>query len=389
MAAEETLLEKARRAVAERGPICDSEGFYQHTGECYSDATQMAFLFSDGLKEILQPSLLEKDITAEEIQAILTETLSAKTFRRRHGDKVDGYVSLLKHLQNRLARHILAEYERIDTCPMGSSPSMLQAPAMKEMFRVKGANAFGTIGGIKGWSGANYVESPTAFSGDDLSVFILLMNLLFFNTTIQVNTVNTHQANAYIFSILVPSSGLGPSEGHGLALYTCGGQDFMYEDNNGPFLFPWRKFVEKYPSFFPCSTFTVKDKASGEIVFKTNWYPIAKKQRAITMIHGIEGEIEVAFGSTTEYDLGETLVTLTIPPEEIAQLYYIKEGTTISVPPGAVAAAPVPFRYGARPLRLEANRGGGKKRTKKNKKRSRRARNSKLSSRSACRSKNR
>lgn len=382
-----SLRERALTLVRERGPICDSEGFYQHLGECYSDATQMAFLFSDGLKEILQPALLEQDITAEQIEAILTKTISKQTFRRRHGEKVDGYVSLFKHLQNRLARHILAEYERIDTCPMVSSPSMFQAPAMKEMFRVKGANAYGTIGGIKGWSGENYRESPTAFSGDDLSVFILLINLLFFNTTIQVNKVNTHEANAYIFSILVPSSGLGPSEGHGLALYTCGGQDFMYEDNNGPFLFPWRKFVEKYPGFFPCSTFTVKDKASGEIAFKTNWYPIAKKQSAITMIHGIEGEIEVAFGSTTEYDLGEIVVSLTIPPEEIAQLYYIKEGNTISVPPRSVAAATVPFRYGARPLRLLENRGGGKKRTRKNKKR--RAKNSKLSSRSAGLSRNR
>jgi hypothetical protein len=44
---------------------CDSEGFYQHLGECWNDSIQMIFLFSDGLKEIVQPALLDPNFDSK------------------------------------------------------------------------------------------------------------------------------------------------------------------------------------------------------------------------------------------------------------------------------------------------------------------------------------
>ena len=45
-----------------KGAICDSEGFYQHEGECWNDAIQMMLLFSDGLKEVVQEKLANNEI---------------------------------------------------------------------------------------------------------------------------------------------------------------------------------------------------------------------------------------------------------------------------------------------------------------------------------------
>jgi len=44
------------------GAKCDSEGFYQHEGECWNDAIQMLFLFSDGLKEVVQEKLANNEV---------------------------------------------------------------------------------------------------------------------------------------------------------------------------------------------------------------------------------------------------------------------------------------------------------------------------------------
>ena len=44
---------------------CDSEGFYQHLGECWNDSIQMIFLFSDGIKEIVQPALLDPNFDSK------------------------------------------------------------------------------------------------------------------------------------------------------------------------------------------------------------------------------------------------------------------------------------------------------------------------------------
>ena len=51
---------------------CDSEGFYQHLGECWNDSIQMIFLFSDGLKEIVQPALLDPNFDSK-VESIIND----------------------------------------------------------------------------------------------------------------------------------------------------------------------------------------------------------------------------------------------------------------------------------------------------------------------------
>lgn len=49
-----TLPKTTYKAQGFRGPICDTLGFHQHSGECWSDTMQQLLFFSDGLKETTQ-----------------------------------------------------------------------------------------------------------------------------------------------------------------------------------------------------------------------------------------------------------------------------------------------------------------------------------------------
>jgi uncharacterized protein len=54
----QALQAEARDLYRQRGPLCDSEGFYQHSTECWSDSIQQLFLNADGLKEMTQHHLI-------------------------------------------------------------------------------------------------------------------------------------------------------------------------------------------------------------------------------------------------------------------------------------------------------------------------------------------
>jgi len=59
--------------------VCDSEGFYQHLGECWNDTIQMIFLFSDGIKEIIQPSLLDPNFDSK-VESIINDEKNKLVF---------------------------------------------------------------------------------------------------------------------------------------------------------------------------------------------------------------------------------------------------------------------------------------------------------------------
>ena len=62
------------------GAKCDSEGFYQHSGECWNDAIQMVFLWTDGLKEVVQEKLAKSEIKTIDNSFIPYPDLIRKNF---------------------------------------------------------------------------------------------------------------------------------------------------------------------------------------------------------------------------------------------------------------------------------------------------------------------
>jgi hypothetical protein len=62
---------------------------------------------------------------------------------------------------------------------------------------------------------------------------------------------------------------------HAMCFYTCGGQDFFYEDNYGPFLFPWRKIMSS-PDFNEIALGSMHGNINGSAIY-SGVYPIVKK----------------------------------------------------------------------------------------------------------------
>jgi hypothetical protein len=363
MGEEVSIREEALELVRRRGPICDSEGFYQHTGECYSDATQMAFLFADGIKEIIQPALLALDVDALDMEPIFDEIESARR-KRFYLERIPEYKLFLKHLQNRLARHIVNEYERVNSCPVESPINVFRAPSHKR--RVAGANAFATIGGIKGITAEEYRESPDAFKKTDLEHMLFILNkVIFTSNPVKLQEGIDDKTVGNMNAVIMTSAIYESRDGHALAWYECGGEELMYEDNNGPFLFPWKKvvrFLKGDYSVFMSGELNMKN---DTLIFKTGWYPIVLKRNIFyTFIHGVEEPIEIKLemesSVSMEQEVGEYKITFTAPPYQKAIGVPVKEYLClIPSSPAAVAPGAQKFRHGARRIRTERNLGGG------------------------------
>lgn len=95
----EALLQQARELLTD--PICSTEGLYQHVGECWNDALQMIFLYTDGIKEKVQKELLHGDLSvmAKRIKGFPQGTVSVGRIKR-----------YLETMRSRFSRQILNQH---------------------------------------------------------------------------------------------------------------------------------------------------------------------------------------------------------------------------------------------------------------------------------------
>lgn len=91
-----------------RGTLCDSLGFFQHYGECWNDAIQMAVLYTDGIKELTQPLLYFTKITHEYISSL-------EPFKYESDSFIDTAFVYMQSLQRRFRRHYNLEVSRRNT----------------------------------------------------------------------------------------------------------------------------------------------------------------------------------------------------------------------------------------------------------------------------------
>jgi len=259
-----------------KGAFCDSEGFYQHLGECWSDAIQMMFLFSDGLKEIVQKKLANAvfldDMHTLEDTFISNDAINYIVLNYNVLFKDEGYIAVPEHIKNeftlyfktvqhRFIRHYLVEYNRRvlqenEACP-------LKRPAQR--LHVKGRN--GILSAIHGkgsgtiFSKKNYmILNEHGGSYDDMTMLIIIYINTFFNpsdfdfkllrpisNTNFIETIKDISIFNNLRCVLLIS--MNGNKGHAMCLYTCGGKDFFYEDNFGPVLFPWRSILTNNTDF--------------------------------------------------------------------------------------------------------------------------------------------
>ena len=248
------------------GALCDSEGFYQHYGECWNDAISMIFLFTDGLKEITQEKLAMNDVNINFIpkESIIT-IITIYNIYRNHlyniakntrpdlippaiadNELIESLLFYIMFLKNRFVRHYVMESERRQQ--QGDEVCTLDKNPIKVLHSMGKNAVLSALFGNPGKKTKN-LKDYISHNAHGANQFVIenLINMLiaiFFPKgkydIISKGYISYEEAltiKSYIYAIHFST------ENHGLCFYTCGGNDFFYEDNFGPFLFPWREIL--------------------------------------------------------------------------------------------------------------------------------------------------
>jgi hypothetical protein len=284
------------------GALCDSEGFYQHFGECWNDAISMIFLFTDGLKEVVQEKMAMNDINInfiprESIIIIINIYNDNKEWLYKilkytkpelippaltDNEIIESLLFYIMFLKNRFVRHYLMESERRqqqgdEVCTLNKNP--------KKVLHSRGKNAvlsalFGNPG-KKTKNFKDYISHVNIAAGASLAAETNLIKMLiatFFPNgkydIINKGFISYEEAlfiKSYIYAIQFNT------KNHALCFYTCGGNDFFYEDNYGPFLFPWREILfsnkETLEIGITSIIFTTLNENRSQI---TTYYPVIR-----------------------------------------------------------------------------------------------------------------
>lgn len=281
--------------------MCESEGFYQHLGECWNDSIQMVFLFSDRLKEFVQPALFDPNFQTKlmsiinskynEHYFIVNRKDTAEIIEERKGVAIK-YFNVLK---KRFMRHHMNEInKREHLCDKESNDDHKIFLTMSRISRAAGrdgilAAALGKVSSqklnrldvnaelLKEKKKEKSYSSGSARVDDEF--IINLYGLVFFNKyslyTQVFPEIYIHPKDGFkndglfikldepllgplvriadavlISSFVINPFVINPSKvkeygGHVTAFYTCGGTDLYYDDNSGIYSFPWKKFLQK------------------------------------------------------------------------------------------------------------------------------------------------
>lgn len=281
----EELANAVKQLYEEHGPLCDSEGFYNHDGECWNDALQMIFLNSDFCKEKVQSKLASGPIDPIEVdekfrpyaQELLKDVSNNDVYVRNY----IGYVyTYLETLQKRFYRHYYAEHLRLsrartdDVCTLAEfkgREAMKQMTKLSFLYRAKGRE--GTQGAYLGQNIKKYnlerIRDPTKMArhyesgggGESRDNVIHIVSIFFDIPIKRFNYVKNPEKNYYFFnkeegafklvdkmkSLYVGVSTSGEEDsGHAVCFYTCGNREFYFDDNKGSIQFPWRFFFSNF-----------------------------------------------------------------------------------------------------------------------------------------------
>lgn len=219
----------------------------------------MILLFADGIKEKTQPAIYNTPIDALDFTPLLQDI----------SDSTLSYIKLyLENLRERFIRHHWNQVIRQHTgylppelakrgrgaqaCMMSAMGSTILSPTRRNLTSK-------TL--IKGRE--NYVRHVKQFSGtkEDVHHALYVIHKVY-------GLLEPGGASGIRWHNIVPIRGetrLAPTQfvlprpytkaywivtenetgdGHAMAFYSCGGNDYVFDNNNGPLLFPWRRLFQ-------------------------------------------------------------------------------------------------------------------------------------------------
>ena len=367
----ERLRPEVLKAWSQYGAICDREGFYQHSGECWSDSLQMLYLFADGFKEIVQEQMVKMNcdnvIPTNLIKKLrqFLESIKDNSDEKEKIEQIlsrsdfDTYqrtliVTYLKSTQHRFFRHYLIETKRRrveQECikdPRHQTNVYSQLIDIGKLYRNKGADARSSAG-IKVTS-LNTIayratlldegSGPGGNDSDQLYIHMIYNNIFFGGNLSIINvpqllpkTAPEFDPNLSKYKSSIKSStddkitgvAIGTSQ-HALLFYMCGNQEMFYEDNSGIIKFPWKTYLKNIdgnllPRFYLGANLSLKSK---NVEYECSYYPfIAIDGKLITYI---EDTLEVIIGN---YEQPDKILQDDISAEEYSKIYLPKKIETI------------------------------------------------------------
>ena len=296
----EELASAVKAMYEKNGPLCDSEGFYNHTGECWNNSLQMVFLNSDAIKEKVQRKLASEDIDPAEVETIFRPYVeeSLEMLLQSKKQNMDDYnknqlmlayigniYSYLETVQKRFRRHYYAETLRLlikdELCSLEDRKGLHALTKLKSislLHRAKGRE--GTISGFLGQNIGKYdlenmrvakviqnLYKPGGAQSDKDNVYVIFQQ--FFDLPIAESFFNYKQSadgvkkvfpmfflNARntpfsltencvaIYAGYLMRENNGKETGHAVSFYTCGGREYYFNDNVGTIQFPWKLFFK-------------------------------------------------------------------------------------------------------------------------------------------------
>ena len=321
-------IENFAELFKKNGPKCNSEGYYQHTGQCWHDALQMIFIWSDGLKETVQKSLATTQINEDyinEIATIIDKDTEPILYTLLKTSAKD-YFTIV---QNRFKRHYVKEQmrqETYETCSQSTPESVLykKIREISSIQRTKGNQGIQSEVLAKK---ENRRISPGGNS-DDTNTLIKLYNIFFFEGNLfskyldyriesELHSHINEDVNAVYFSI---GNTIKSGPGHVICFYVCGGVYFLYDNNYGPIPFKWREFNklhENNKSYLIVFT-SYKNKKNGDL---TEYYPILVNGDSCKTI--IEDTV-VEFTKQNGYKSEDTTVEITTENKPLWGIYYAR-----------------------------------------------------------------
>lgn len=281
----------AKQIFAERGPLCDSEGFYQHSGECWNDSFQQILFNADMIKEQIQSQILTIDFSLDTfglpdfLFVPMNKLDTAKEYVIEFKDEIqvqkEWTFLYLAEMQKRFLRHYIAEglrrKEKVESCATGELAEIARQ-RIKEIGksteqRRKGLEAkrgaiFGRLLPLNDYAFRPTVEEYTAkkelTGGTDFDIQILfnVVNYVFFsgiplklniqvpftlkNSFVDIATFKKFLDRVNSCLLVCSNKATNVVDSHEMAFYQCGSNSYLFDNNSGSILFDWRTFLIYY-----------------------------------------------------------------------------------------------------------------------------------------------
>ena len=318
-----SLVAEAIERFKETGPICSTEGAFQHRGECWNDAVYMLFLFADGLKERTQPAILMGDLS----------TMAASVIERTSvgWERAKQLYIYLEATQSRFARHLLNQIETEETCRTDMTAAIATGYGRQ---RAAGVNALmsAVMGAEKriekdGESRTidpyTVSESGYVAGNEPYSIMRELIPMFGLSDLIDHKTYAFSVAPPNRATLVVPVDTVAGivlasrsnNSTHATCMYSCNGVEYFYDDNIGVFQYPWRKLFGQLD--IEVTIVTVKDTTLSGVATR-HWpafHDRCKKKLIIPSLRPTGDRVnvfdwdEVSFDTKKSWTVGTTTFT--------------------------------------------------------------------------------